>query len=90
MQSATIEAAAEHAAPLLSELSTREQYQADRQTAFPSATSLDWHIRRHKSVLLEKGALVFLSGRLLVNPPRFDAVTLELGRQEAVRRGGGL
>ena len=90
MQSATVDTAAEQAVPALSALSTREQYQADRTTAFPSATSLEWHIRRHKRVLLERGALVFLSGRLLVNPSRFDEVSLELGRQEAVRRGGGL
>lgn len=90
MQSTVEAPSATAAVPLLSGLTTREEYQAERRTAFPSTTSLDWHIRRHKSVLLERGALVFLSGRLLVNPPRFDEVSLELGRQEAVRRGGGL
>ena len=74
----------------MASLITREEYQQDRRTVFPSTTSLDWHVRRYKAALLDGGALVFLAGRLLVNPQRFDEITLELGRQAAQQRRGGV
>jgi hypothetical protein len=66
----------------LGKLTTPARYQAERETCFPSGTSLQWFIRTNRDKLVEGGALVQIAGRLLVHPDKFDAVALAVGREK--------
>lgn len=59
------------------------KYQATREVVFPSPTSLQWFIRRHRARLVETGALLHVAGRLLIHAPKFDQAVMDLGRERA-------
>ena len=50
---------------------------------FPSINSLQGTIRCNRTELIEAGAIVWLGGRLLINPPVFDLTLLDIGRRRA-------
>lgn len=54
-----------------------------RSAVFPSAYSLDWFIRKHKQILLDRGAIISPTGRKLINPTEFDQLVLEIGAESA-------
>lgn len=58
-------------------------YRQSREHVFRSEQSLQWFVRRHKSRLVDAGALIMLSGRWHVVPSRFDAIVLEAGQAAA-------
>ncbi|MBU1357643.1 MAG: hypothetical protein KKC79_02315 [Gammaproteobacteria bacterium] len=64
-------------------LKSRSEYQADRSAIFPSTTSLDWFIRRHRARLASAGALAVICGRLLIHQEIFDKSVMEIGRRLA-------
>lgn len=64
---------------LLSRLITAEEYQAARGHIFPSPTSLQWFMRRHRPALIEKRAILMPTGRLLVDEQQFDDAVLAIG-----------
>lgn len=65
-------------------------YHAARSHVFPSDTSLDWYLRKHRSALIEAGALLMVAGRWLVQPSTFDTYVLERGTQAARGRVKGV
>lgn len=60
-------------------LATKDEYRAGREKFFPSATSLDWALRRCAAQLKAAGAIVDLGHRRFIRPERADAVFLEAG-----------
>ena len=54
-----------------------------RTTVFPSPTSWQWFVRTHRHRLLAGGALLKVGNRLLVDPPKFDAVVVDVGQEQA-------
>jgi hypothetical protein len=50
-----------------------------RTEVFPSESSLQWFIRKHKDRLINCGALLAPTSRKLINPPSFDEVVLAVG-----------
>ncbi len=64
-----------------------QQYQQDRAHIFPSVDSLRWAVRMNRGALEQKGALVKIADRLLVDPDRADQVFVALGRRNARTRG---
>ena len=71
----------------VSDLKTRTDYQSARANLFPSSTSLDWYIRRHRQRLSAGGALSIICGRQLIVEARFDELVLEIGQEIAERVG---
>jgi len=45
---------------------------AGRTNIFPTKSSLDWFIRKHRNSLIKTKAIVFPTGRKLISPERFD------------------
>ena len=64
-------------------LVTLEDYQSTRVRIFPSESSLKWHLRVHRADLAAGGAILRVAGRLLIDPPKFDQVVLQIARAKA-------
>jgi hypothetical protein len=59
---------------------------ADLKDLFPTLGSLEWATKKHKPEYVAGGALSFLAGRLLLHPPRFRRVSLEIGQRALAER----
>jgi hypothetical protein len=57
---------------ILSFTSTESYRNAGRTNLFPTKASLDWFIRKHRHKLVKDKALVYPTGRRLVQPANFD------------------
>ena len=71
--------------PLPLPLVTPTDYVATRPQVFPGPESLRWFERQHRAELVDKGAILLVNGRKLVNPAAFDAAVLEIGKRLATR-----
>lgn len=61
-----------------------EDYQSlGRQHLFPSPTSISWFIRLNRDRLVKAGAILKVGNRMVVDPDKFDAVVLLVGRELA-------
>lgn len=69
---------------------TPTDYQTARENVFPSRASLQWFLRSHRRQLIAAGALASVNRRVLIDPPRFDGVVLQIGRQTAGRSFSGM
>jgi hypothetical protein len=68
----------------LNQLRTPKDYISDGRThIFPSETSLRWFIRKNKQKLLERGAVLRLAGRTLVDIETFDKMVCQIGIESA-------
>ena len=63
----------------LSRLVTPAVYQSARAHIFPSFSSWQWFNRANRSTLRSQGALLKLTGRMLVDPDCYDAVVIQVG-----------
>lgn len=70
----------------LDSLCTVADYAAQRSHIFRSPTAIRWFIRRFRSELVERGALVLLLGAWFVDPVKADQVVADLGRRNAAAR----
>lgn len=70
-----------HVAQLRSALVAWEDYRAANAHIFPSAESWRWFVRQHRETLIERGALFFLGGKLLVKPDAMSAALEEIGQR---------
>jgi hypothetical protein len=61
-------------------------YREQRQHVFPSQSSLDWFLRKHREALIAHGALLLLAGRWFAAADRFDDYMLLAGTEAAKRR----
>jgi hypothetical protein len=59
------------------------EYGEARHQVFPSASSMAWFVRQHKSELVERGAILMIAGRWFVEPSVFDAYIVEHGKTAA-------
>lgn len=50
---------------------------------FPSSDSLKWFIRQHRAELVQRGALISITGRLRFHPALFQQAAIEIGRRSA-------
>lgn len=66
-------------------LQTPEQYRAERTHVYPSAESLKWFVRKNRAQLVEAGALLKPTGRVLVKPDAFDRAVVDIGLRRARR-----
>jgi hypothetical protein len=64
-----------------------EAFQAANAHVFPSVPSLRWFYRQHRAELLDAGAVVEITGRLLINAPVFAAQAIAIGNRTAKARG---
>lgn len=62
------------------------EYQAQRASVFPSMSSLNWFVRQHRDQLAKCNAVGAPTGRLLVDPERFDRYVARQTSGRAVRR----
>lgn len=62
------------------------EYQEQRKHIYPSAQSLRWYLRQHRTGLEGASALLYIAGRLWINPQRFDAYVLDAGAEDVRRR----
>ena len=65
------------------------EYREQRQHIFPSQSSLDWFLRKHRKGLVESGALLMLTGRWFVDPFSFDAYMVSAGGMAALSHADG-
>lgn len=70
----------------LSDLHRREALQAANPHIWPSQASFDWWVRKHRAELMDAGALVEISGRVLMHGPRTLQVALAAGSAQAKKR----
>lgn len=63
----------------ISRLVTPAEYQSAREHIFPSISSWQWFNRTHRSTLRLRGALLRLTGRMLVDPDCYDEVVIQVG-----------
>lgn len=54
---------------------------------FPTQDSLRWFVRQHRDELIERGALISITGRLRFHPVLFQQVAIEIGRRHAKLAG---
>jgi hypothetical protein len=74
----------QHASTELSRLTTPAAYQAARGHIFPSATSLQWFMRRHRDALLKDHAVLKPAGRFLIDAEAFDKAVIRIGHQTLI------
>lgn len=67
----------------ISDLVPVQSYRDRNANAFPSSTSLDWFIRKHRAELIHAGAIVKIAKRWMVAPASFDVAALEIGKRQA-------
>lgn len=72
----------------LARLVTIEQYQQARAEFFPSVESVRWHMRSLRAQAESSGAVVFINGRLRIDPALYDELVLAAGRLAAAKRRG--
>lgn len=60
-----------------------QTYQRLNGEVFPTEESLRWFIRRHRSELVQSGALVIPNGRKLAVVERFDQTVQAIGERRA-------
>lgn len=53
------------------------------QPTFPTIDSLRWFVRRHRTDLVRRGALIIVTGRMRFHTERFKQATVEIGQQVA-------
>jgi hypothetical protein len=58
-------------------------YREERQHVFQSDGALEWFVRRHRALLIARGALVLIGNQWHALPSAFDAVVLDLGAAAA-------
>lgn len=61
----------------------RAAYREQNTHVFPSASSLDWFIRQHRTELIQSGAIVKIAKRWLVAPTVFDTTAIQIGKRLA-------
>lgn len=66
-----------------------QEYRQQRAHIFRSPTAVDWFIRRHKTELIESGALLMVVGQWFVNPEAADRVLADIGKRQAAGRVTG-
>ncbi len=69
--------------PTLDEFVEIDTLQSSVSGAFPSIDSLRWFVRRNRSALVERGALIIVTGRMRFHPDRFKQAAVEIGKQAA-------
>jgi hypothetical protein len=52
--------------------------------AFPSAHAVRWHLRKHRKLYIEGGAIFMVNGTLYVNPPVFVPIFLKIAAEQAM------
>lgn len=73
------ERSAAHPEGVLADAILKADYQSESTYHFPSPASLDWFIRRHRTELFQRGAVLEIGGRIFVVKSKFNAAVLELG-----------
>lgn len=69
--------------PSLDEYVDIDALQPGVSAAFPSIDSLRWFVRRNRPALVERGALIIVTGRMRFHPGRFKQAAVEIGQRAA-------
>lgn len=64
-------------------LVTPQEFQDRHPNVFGSVHGVEWFIRRHRSALIEAGALIYLQKRKLIDLEQFRLFALEVSRKVA-------
>lgn len=62
-------------------------FQGENEGLWPTLASFRWFIRNNRSQLIEKGALLEISGRAFVHVENFKTVVFAVGRAQAMKAG---
>lgn len=62
-------------------LLTPQEFQDRYPIVFGSVHGVEWFIRRHKLLLIESGALIYLQKRKLIDVERFREVAVEISKK---------
>lgn len=68
----------------LAQVQPPEEYRQTRAHVLPSKGAVQWFIRQHKKELVDAGALLVIRGQWYVDPPKFDAVFLNVAQRDAL------
>lgn len=69
--------------PTLDEYVDIDPLQRTVASAFPTTDSLRWFVRRNRSTLVARGALIIVAGRMRFHPVRFKQAAVEIGQKAA-------
>ncbi len=53
---------------------------------FPSTTSFDWYLRKHKAHLVNSGAIFVLRGKWHVIPEKVESAVMDIGSKLAAQK----
>lgn len=69
--------------PSLDEYVEIDALQSSVSATFPSIDSIRWFVRRNRGALVERGALIVVTGRMRFHPGRFKRAAVEIGQRAA-------
>lgn len=69
--------------PSLDEYVEIDALQRTVASAFPTTDSLRWFVRRNRHTLVERGALIIVTGRMRFHVSRFKQAAVEIGKKAA-------
>lgn len=69
--------------PPLDEFVDLDTLQAGVATIYPTPDSIRWFVRRNRDALVERGALIVITGRMRFHPGRFKQAAVEIGQRAA-------
>jgi hypothetical protein len=75
-------------APPRSGLVNLWDWRASNAHLFPTDISLRWHLRQHRDVYVESGALLEIAGRHVCDPAKMEATLRAVGASVATARKG--
>lgn len=72
-----------HNLPPLDEYVELDALQKAVAPIFPTVDSLRWYLRRNRAALVERGAVIIITGRMRFHPVRFKQAAVEIGQKAA-------
>lgn len=56
--------------------------------SYPTTDSIRWFVRKHRALLVARGAMIIVAGRMRFHPDLFQEVAIEVGLVSAAAKGG--
>lgn len=81
-----VEGAAAPPASELAGLISLEEISSRYPRLFAGVESVRWYLRSHRPGLLAEGALLVISGKLMLVPAKFEEYVIKAGQEAAKRR----
>ncbi len=69
--------------PTLDEFVDLDTLATSVASTFPTPDSIRWFCRRNRNALVERGALIVVTGRMRFHPERFKQAAVQIGQKAA-------